>query len=79
MNDSRVQVRTVFTPSVTSRLVVQPLKLMRILVEGPCKIQGHPSWISVEQRPTAYGRYSDECQTAQQQPAVMVRHDLTAP
>jgi hypothetical protein len=35
---------------------------------------------SVEQRPTRFGRYTDECQAAQQQPAVadVVRHDLNA-
>jgi hypothetical protein len=78
MNDSRVQGRTDFTPAVTPRLVIQQFQLMCMLVEGPCQFQGHPSWVSVEQRPTTYGGYSDECQAAQQQPAVMVRHDLNA-
>jgi hypothetical protein len=58
MNDSRVQGRTDFKPTVTTRLVIQPFQLMRMLVDGPCQFQGHLSWVSVEQRPTTYGRYS---------------------
>jgi hypothetical protein len=77
MSDSRVQGRPDFTPAFTSIFVIQLFQLMRMLVQGACHFEGHPSWASVAQRPT-YGRYSDECQAAQHQPAVVVRRDLNA-
>jgi hypothetical protein len=61
MNHSRVQGRIDFMPALTSRLVIQPLQLMRMLVQVPCRFQGHPSWAAVEHWPTRYGKYSDEC------------------
>jgi hypothetical protein len=54
MNNSRVQGRTDFIPAVTSRLVIQPFQLMRMLVEGLYQFQAHLSCVSVVQQSTTY-------------------------
>jgi hypothetical protein len=37
-SDSRVQGRTDFTPAVISKPLSQPIQLIRITTEGPCKV-----------------------------------------